>query len=117
MINQLKLNRFISHFLMLLNGLLKTERKKYNKMPISHTMIIENDMQNDLNTTKQLLISENIQPNPELIDDCFYVEQKNFGSWISYDKDKKNLITAYTREDCISSTQFYLKFLQDNGTY
>jgi hypothetical protein len=51
--------------------------------------------------------------NYELIDGCFYVEQKEWGTWDSYDKDGKCLITAFTKEDCIHSTRFYLKGRQE----
>lgn len=80
-------------------------------------MTTENDMQNDLNPTKPLSESENTQLNPELIDDCFYVERKSFGAWVSHDKEGKNLVTSYTKDQCIEATQFYLKHRQDNGNY
>lgn len=49
----------------------------------------------------------------QLIDDAFYLEEKKYGLWHSYDKDGKGLITALTEEHCISGTRFYLKGLQD----
>jgi len=49
----------------------------------------------------------------QLIDDCFYVEQKKYGLWDSTDKDGKGLITALTEEECIKATRFYLKGLQE----
>lgn len=49
----------------------------------------------------------------ELIDDCFYVEQKEWGTWNSYDKDGNPLVTSFTREDCISATHFYCKGRQE----
>ena len=36
-----------------------------------------------------------------------------FESRISYDKNHKFLVTALTKENCIESTRWYLKFLQD----
>ena len=48
-----------------------------------------------------------------LIDDCFYVEQSNWKTWKSYDKDGKPLVTSLTSEDCIAATRFYCKGLQE----
>jgi hypothetical protein len=48
-----------------------------------------------------------------LIDDCFFVEQKKWGTWDSYDKDGKCLITSPTEQTCINATRFYLKGLQE----
>jgi hypothetical protein len=59
------------------------------------------------------LESENLKPQGELIDDCFYVEQKKYGLWYSVDKDGKGLITSLTKERCISATRFYLKGCQE----
>lgn len=47
------------------------------------------------------------------IDDCFRVEEKKYGTWDSYDKEGKGIITALTEEDCIQATRFYLKGQQD----
>ena len=49
----------------------------------------------------------------QLIDDAFYVEQKKYGLWDSYDKDGKGIITALTEEECVKATRFYLKGLQE----
>jgi hypothetical protein len=49
----------------------------------------------------------------QLIDDCFYVEQKKWGTWDSFDKDGKCIITALTESDCVSATRFILKLRQD----
>jgi hypothetical protein len=56
------------------------------------------------------------------IDDrAFYVEKARWGTWKSYDKDGKGLITSLTEENCIRATRFYLKGLQegwgDQSTY
>lgn len=47
------------------------------------------------------------------IDDLFRVEQKKWGTWESFDKNEKSLITSLTEEMCISATRFYLKGMQD----
>jgi len=49
----------------------------------------------------------------KLIDDCFYVEQKQFGMWDSTDLEGKGLITSLTEDICISATRFYLKGRQE----
>ena len=48
-----------------------------------------------------------------LIDDCFYIEAKKWGTWDSYNKDGKCLITSLTEQSCIDATRFYLKGLQE----
>lgn len=50
----------------------------------------------------------------QLIDDCFYVEEKKWGTWDSYDKDGKCIITSLTEKNCIDATRFYLKLKQEN---
>jgi hypothetical protein len=37
----------------------------------------------------------------QLIDEAFYVEQKKYGLWDSYDKDGKGIITSLTEEECV----------------
>ena len=49
----------------------------------------------------------------QLIDDAFYVEQKSFGTWQSFDKDGKGLVTSLTEEKCVNATRYYLKGLQE----
>lgn len=49
----------------------------------------------------------------KLIDDCFYVEEKKWGTWDSYDKDGKCLITSLTEQVCINATRFYLQGIQE----
>jgi hypothetical protein len=49
----------------------------------------------------------------ELIDEAFYVEQSNWKTWKSYDKDGKSLVTSLTYQACISATRFYCKGLQE----
>jgi len=50
---------------------------------------------------------------PKLIDDAFYVEEKKYGLWHSWDKDGNGLVTALTEDSCISGTRFYLKGRQE----
>ncbi len=49
----------------------------------------------------------------QLIDDAFYVKQQKWGTFDSYDKDGKCIITSLTEENCISATRAYLKWKQD----
>ncbi len=51
--------------------------------------------------------------NEKLIDDAFYVEQQKWGTWNSYDKDQKPLVTSLTEKQCIAATRFYLKGRQE----
>jgi hypothetical protein len=47
------------------------------------------------------------------IDDAFRVEQKKWGTWDSYDKDGKCIITSLTEEECVRSTRYWLKGKQE----
>ena len=49
----------------------------------------------------------------EWIDSCFRIEEKSWGTWSSYDKEGKELITSLTKEQCILATRFYLKGKQE----
>lgn len=57
----------------------------------------------------------------EWIDDCFRVEQKKWGTWDSFDREGKGIITSLTKEECINATRAYLKMKQegfyDSKTY
>lgn len=52
--------------------------------------------------------------NEKLIDDCFYIKYKKYGTWCSYSKEEKSLVTSLTEENCISTTRWYLQFLQES---
>lgn len=63
-------------------------------------------------------MTEEIKEHPEIaevnwIDDAFRVEQKKWGTWESFAKDGKGIVTALTKEACISGTRFYLKGVQE----
>jgi hypothetical protein len=47
------------------------------------------------------------------IDDVFRVEQKKWGTWESFDKNGKGIVTGMTKEVVIHMTRFYLKGEQD----
>lgn len=48
-----------------------------------------------------------------LIDDTFFVKQQKWGTWNSYDKEGKGLVTSLTEEQCISATRYILKGRQE----
>lgn len=92
----------------------------YSIMHTFHMMITEKTMSKNLKEQQQLE-SKNTEQNREMIDDCFYVEEKKYGLWDSYDKDGKCIITALNEEECVRATRFYLKGQQegwpDSKTY
>ena len=49
------------------------------------------------------------------IDGAFTVDKARWGTWRSFGRDGKEIITALTEEQCISATRWYLKCLQDGG--
>jgi hypothetical protein len=49
----------------------------------------------------------------QLIDDAFYIEPKSWGTYQSHYPDGKGIITSLTEEECIRSTRWYLKQLQE----
>ena len=57
--------------------------------------------------------SENSKPQKDLIDDCFYVEQKRWGTWQSYYENGEGIMTSLSKENCIAATRFYIKGKQE----
>jgi hypothetical protein len=49
----------------------------------------------------------------QLYDDCFYVKQMKWGTWDSYDKDGRPIITSLTEDNCVRATRQYLKWKQE----
>lgn len=49
----------------------------------------------------------------KLIDDAFYVKKQRWGTWDSYDKEDKPILTSLTEDICVSATRFYLKGRQE----
>ena len=49
----------------------------------------------------------------EWIDNCFRVEQKRFGTWSSYDKDGKGILTSLNKDGLIAATRWYLQAKQE----
>lgn len=52
--------------------------------------------------------------NKELIDNAFYMEEKQWGTWDSYTPDGKCIITSLTKESCLNATRWYLQQKQEN---
>jgi hypothetical protein len=52
-------------------------------------------------------------PEKELIDECFYVQKQRWGTWISENLEGKQLVTSFSKEQCLYATRFYLKGLQE----
>lgn len=50
----------------------------------------------------------------DLIDDSFRCEIQRWGTWNSYDKDGKPLVTSLTEEECIKATRFILQLRQES---
>ena len=48
-----------------------------------------------------------------LIDEAFTVDKARWGTFRSYDKEGKSLVTSFTEDGCIQATRFYLKGLQE----
>jgi hypothetical protein len=44
---------------------------------------------------------------------AFYLNKTSYGLWHSFDKHEKPLITSLTEEECIRTTRWYLKGLQE----
>lgn len=64
------------------------------------------------------MTDQKTQEHPEIaevdwIDDCFRVEQKRWGTWESFDKNGKGIITGLTKEVVIDMTRFHLKGVQE----
>ena len=51
-----------------------------------------------------------------LIDGCFTVDKARWGTWRSFDREGKPIITSLTEQECIRATRFYLKSLQEGFT-
>jgi hypothetical protein len=73
----------------------------------------DNDMQQDLKEQEQSE-SKCSKQNRELIDDCFYVEEKRWGTWQSHYPDGAGIITSLTEDECVRATRYYLKLKQEN---
>ena len=50
----------------------------------------------------------------KLYDDCFFVEEKKYGLWSSFDKEGNGIITSLTEDECVRATRWYLKAKQES---
>jgi len=46
-------------------------------------------------------------------ENAFYVVKQKWGTWDSYDKEDKCIITSLTEEECICATRWFLKAKQE----
>jgi len=52
----------------------------------------------------------------KFIDSCFTVDHQQWGTWQSYDREGRKLITSLTEESCLNATRWYLKSRQESFT-
>jgi hypothetical protein len=57
--------------------------------------------------------NQNNNQEEVFFDDYFRIEKQSWGTWKSYGKDGKLLITSLTSEACIAATREYLKWQQE----
>ncbi len=48
-------------------------------------------------------------------DNAFYVQQKKWGTWDSYDADDKCILTSLNEENCVRATRYLLKWRQEGA--
>ena len=63
--------------------------------------------------TKQAEVQKLDVDDTHFIDGAFTVDKARWGTWRSFDRDGKEIITALTEEQCVSATRWYLKCLQE----
>jgi len=68
----------------------------------------QQEMQSDQTSAEHPEIAE-----VEWYDDCFRVEEKTWGTWESFDKNGKGIVTGLTKEVVIQMTRFHLKGVQE----
>lgn len=51
-----------------------------------------------------------------LIDDCFTVESRKWGTFVSLDNDGNPIVTSMTEEACVNATRWFLKAKQEGLT-
>lgn len=63
--------------------------------------------------TKQLEVQKLDVDDTHFIDGAFTVDKARWGTWRSFDREGKEILTALTEEQCVSATRWYLKCLQE----
>jgi hypothetical protein len=63
--------------------------------------------------TKTVEIQKLDVDDTHFIDGAFTVDKARWGTWRSFDREGKPIITSLTEEECIRSTRWYLKAKQD----
>ena len=65
-------------------------------------------------TTKKIVELQKLDvDDTHFIDGAFTVDKARWGTWRSFDREGKEIITSLTEEQCISATRWYLKAKQD----
>jgi hypothetical protein len=65
--------------------------------------------------TKQTEVQKLDVDDTHFIDGAFTVDKARWGTWRSFDRDGKEILTSLTEEECVRATRWYLKFLQDES--
>ena len=63
--------------------------------------------------TKQLEVQKLDVDDTHFIDGAFTVDKARWGTWRSFDREGKEILTALTEEQCVSATRWYLKCKQE----
>jgi hypothetical protein len=63
--------------------------------------------------TKQAEVQKLDVDDTHFIDGAFTVDRARWGTWRSFDREGKEILTALTEEQCVSATRWYLKCLQE----
>lgn len=62
-------------------------------------------------TTKTL--PDEVKEDSPWIDGMFRVQETQWGTWTSFDREENKLVFSLTKELCIDATRFYLKGKQE----
>ena len=63
--------------------------------------------------TKQAEVQKLDVDDTHFFDGAFTVDKARWGTWRSFDREGKEILTALTEEQCVSATRWYLKCLQE----
>jgi hypothetical protein len=63
--------------------------------------------------TKQTEVQKLDVDDTHFIDGAFTVDKARWGTWRSFNREGKEILTSLTEEQCVSATRWYLKCLQD----
>jgi len=66
--------------------------------------------------TKQAEVQKLDVDDTHFIDGAFTVDKARWGTWRSFDRDGKEILTSLTEEECVRATRWYLKQKQEGFT-